>query len=105
MSQTTIENRTVLLSLHGADSVSAIGEFNNWSTVATPLKQISENEWELQLPPTVNLELLGLFVIEKGEHVGHVIEYADLICSCSSDRTGPRAHPVQLTLYESQRSR
>jgi hypothetical protein len=88
MSQTTSKNRTVLLSLHGADSVSAIGEFNNWSTVATPLKQINDDEWELQLPVNVDLERLGLFVIGKGEHSGHVIEYAEQICSRLSERNG-----------------
>jgi hypothetical protein len=80
MSQTTSENRIFLLSLHGADSVTEIGEFNNYSTVATPLKQINDDEWELQLPVNVDLERLGLFVIGKGEHSGHVVEYAELIC-------------------------
>ena len=68
------------MALPQADSVCAIGEFNNWSTVATPLSKTNVDEWELRLPPDVEIDQLGFFfVIAKGALFGRVIHRADLI--------------------------
>jgi 1,4-alpha-glucan branching enzyme len=68
----------LLMSIPHADSINAIGQFNNWSTVATPLTQVAENIWELQVPPEVEIERVGFFVIAKGAFFGRVINHADL---------------------------
>jgi len=70
----------MVISFRDADSVSAIGEFNNWSTVATPLNKIGEHEWELPgQPPNVEIERLGFFVIALGARSGRVFDYRNLI--------------------------
>jgi len=78
MSQIVQNNLRVVMSLPHADSVNAIGQFNNWSTVATPLTQTNEDEWEFQLPLYVKIEQLAFFVITKGELFGRVISHAEL---------------------------
>jgi len=63
-----------------ADSVCAIGEFNNWSTVATPLTKVNEDQWELRLPTDAVLEQLSFLVNPQGGRFGRLIrqkEFAD----------------------------
>jgi hypothetical protein len=72
-------NPNILISLPRVDTVFAIGEFNGWSTVATPLKQIDNDQWELQEPPrNVKLDRLAFFVVPQGRRTGRVINYRDL---------------------------
>lgn len=71
----------IVKSFRSAESVCAIGEFNNWSTVATPLTKTGEDEWELRLPPTVDLEGLGFFVIAEGERCGRVVSHVNEYCA------------------------
>jgi 1,4-alpha-glucan branching enzyme len=73
MFQMTRPNLRIVKSFPSADFVFAIGEFNNWSTVATPLTKNGDENWELQLPPNVDLDHLGFFVISEGARCGHVI--------------------------------
>jgi 1,4-alpha-glucan branching enzyme len=81
MSQVNEKNIRLRMSISDADSVNAVGEFNNWSTLATPLTQTGENIWELRLPAHVEVEKLGFFVIAKGQPFGRVINHADLLYS------------------------
>jgi hypothetical protein len=70
----------ILMSLPYADSVCAIGDFNNWSTVATPLSKVDDDQWELRsLQPEVEVERLSFFVIARGARYGRVIDCRDLI--------------------------
>ena len=79
MPQTFRESSTIVVSFPEADSVSAIGEFNNWSTVASLLNRIDENRWEFRAPlPDVEIERLGFFVILQGARSGRVINFRDL---------------------------
>ena len=64
----------ILMSFPRADSVYAMGKFNNWSTVATPLNKINEDQWELRvLNRELEMERLSFFVIERGARHGHVL--------------------------------
>jgi len=63
----------LIMTFPRADSVCAIGPFNNWSTVATPLTKIGEDEWELVVTPDVDREQLGFFVIAHGQHTGQIV--------------------------------
>jgi len=73
MSHAVHNSRAVLLAFPHADWVCAIGKFNNWSTTATPLTRIGENEWELQMPRESELEQLSFFVIAEGDRFGRVM--------------------------------
>jgi 1,4-alpha-glucan branching enzyme len=77
MYQVARQDHRIIKSFPYADFVSAIGEFNNWSTVATPLTKSGHENWELQLPPGVDSDHLGFFVIADGARCGHVIGPAD----------------------------
>jgi CheY-like chemotaxis protein len=72
------DSRFQILFRH-ADSVCAIGEFNNWSTVATPLSKVDADQWEFRVAhPDIRLDQLCFFVIPKGGRVGRVIRFRDL---------------------------
>ena len=74
------QDARILISVPAAETVCAIGEFNNWSTVATPLTKAGKDEWELSLPSGVELAELGFFVIPQGARTGRVLSQWDLIC-------------------------
>jgi 1,4-alpha-glucan branching enzyme len=73
MAPTSDAELKFLISFPQADSVCAIGEFNNWSTVATPLTKIGDDKWELRLPSHAELERLSFFVIPQGARIGRLI--------------------------------
>ena len=76
----TVDGQTrFLITFPQADSVCAIGEFNNWSTVATPLTKINGDQWELRLPPEAELDRLSFFVIPQGGRFGRLIHRHQLI--------------------------
>ena len=79
MSQIQEKNVRLRMAIADADSVNAVGSFNNFSTLATPLTQTAENVWELRLPVDVQIEKLGFFVIAKGARFGRIISHADLL--------------------------
>jgi len=68
-------NRRIQMFFPKAESVFAIGEFNHWSTVATPLARIEDqvDEWEFQLPSEVKVKQLDFFVIFQGARFGRLV--------------------------------
>jgi hypothetical protein len=81
MSQPIRNNLRILMSFPNAASVFAIGEFNDWSTVATPLTKAGDDQWEFQVPPDIDLEHLSFFVIGEGALMGRVIDRKRLVYS------------------------
>ena len=77
---TTSGNHRIQMSFPKAESVFAIGEFNHWSTVATPLAKIDDgdDEWELQLPLDVKPKQLDFFVILQGARFGRLVHRQNL---------------------------
>lgn len=79
MYQTESNPPPIRVSFPRADTIFAIGEFNGWSTVATPLRKIAADQWELREPAhTFDAERLAFFVIPEGSRIGRVIRYRDL---------------------------
>jgi 1,4-alpha-glucan branching enzyme len=70
--------RRFCLLLPGADSVSALGKFNNWSTTATFLTKLGGGRWELRLPDNLNADDLSFFVVPHGARSGYAVAYATL---------------------------
>jgi 1,4-alpha-glucan branching enzyme len=48
-----------------AAHVYLMGEFNNWSTTATPMQRSNDQLWELSIPVPSNSRRYGYFVIDK----------------------------------------
>lgn len=68
--------RRLQLHIPDAESVSAVGEFNNWSTASTPLENIGDNMWELLLLRRIDPFSLSFFVISRGSVGGHIVRLA-----------------------------
>jgi hypothetical protein len=90
MSEPIRNNLRILMSFPSAVSVFAIGEFNNWSTVATPLTKAGDDEWEFQVPPDIDLEHLSFFVVGEGARLGRVIDRKRLVYSRWPETEGSR---------------
>ena len=67
----------------GIAAVYLMGQFNNGSTVATPMTELGERRWEAMLPVVVPVESLCLFVWEDGNSFGRVVY--DLACDDDTD--------------------
>jgi len=64
---------TLRVQFSRAWSVHLMGEFNGWSTSATPLTQIDVDTWEAPLPPGTENERFLYFVHSRGRRYGHVL--------------------------------
>ncbi len=71
--------RTIRLRIPHAREVFLLGDFNNWSTVATPLRHIGGWMWEATVPAGSAMKQMAVFVIEQGQAVGRL---------CRLDETG-----------------
>ncbi len=74
----------VQVSFPSAQEVYLMGEFNNWSTTATPLVLLGNGIWEAKLSVTHMLRRLSFFVLEQGQRLGRVVEAEAKISLSSS---------------------
>ncbi len=63
---------TIQLRFPNAREVYLLGEFNNWSTIATPLRHIGDWVWEVTVPLGSPLRQLHAFVWEQGRGFGRL---------------------------------
>ena len=69
-----IDNCQVLrVRFPGAQEVFAVGRFNHWSTVDTPLVNLGDGFFEVALPPGTELRDLCFFVWDLGQHFGRIL--------------------------------
>lgn len=68
--------RKLHLHVPNAKCVSAVGEFNNWSTASDPLVNIDEDIWELELHSEIDPYSLSFFVMSRGDVGGHIVRVA-----------------------------
>lgn len=73
--KTTPETVVLRVRFPEAQTVFALGPFNNWSTTATALEYAGVDLWELILPPNANAEGLCFFVLRIGESIGHIRDH------------------------------
>ncbi len=71
-----------------AQAVSLMGPFNNWSTVATPMRQASDGTWGVAVEKTCLADRLSFFVWPHKASGGFVCRSA--VCECKS-RNRPSA--------------
>ncbi len=65
----------VLARFPNALGVYILGEFNNWSTTATPLRAMGQGDWEGNLPGRSEEAQVCFFVWERGQRFGHVMAH------------------------------
>ena len=64
------EGWTIRKRIPDADEVFVVGEFNQWSTAATPMTRIDGNLWEARIFRATQATDLCYFVFEKGRRGG-----------------------------------
>lgn len=55
-----------------AEAVYLLGEFNGWSTTATPMRSASDGGWELELPKQAKPDSVAFFFWLPGQNKGQV---------------------------------
>lgn len=55
-----------------AGEVFLVGEFNQWSTAATPMRNIGDGVWEVTLPMGTSLGRFCFYVLANGQARGHI---------------------------------
>ena len=68
--------RRVQAQLTGAQAVYLMGEFNNWSTTATPMQLVADELWEATLDPDVRPHSFRLFVWDEGRRIGRIMPWS-----------------------------
>jgi 1,4-alpha-glucan branching enzyme len=56
-----------------ATDVCLLGEFNNWSTAATPMMQIGLGIWEARLEASAQLKQVWFFVFDTSRRFGRLV--------------------------------
>jgi hypothetical protein len=56
-----------------ASDVCLLGEFNNWSTTATPMRRVGAGTWEARLEASVRLGNVCFFVYDTGQRIGRLV--------------------------------
>ncbi len=74
-----------------AQAVFILGEFNNWSTSATPMSPAGAGHWEIQLPMHDQPSRTYFFVWEKGKPFGKLVRH-------HSEPATPRAVPQAMAI-------
>jgi hypothetical protein len=64
---------SIRVKLKGADAVFLVGEFNNWSTVRTPMTSLHNGLWEITLPLFDRIHDLCFFVWEPHSLYGRLM--------------------------------
>ena len=62
-----------------AAAVHLVGEFNDWSTCATPMLCVGLGIWEARLDASAHLRDVWFFVLEAGQRFGRLVH------GCPSD--------------------
>ena len=65
--------RVVRAEFPEATDVCLLGEFNNWSTAATPMMQVGLGVWEARLEASDRLQQAWFFVFEAGRRFGRLV--------------------------------
>jgi hypothetical protein len=65
--------RVVNARFENATAVYLVGQFNNWSTLATPLVNLGSSVWHARLPLEADLKGLGFFVWKQGARLGRFV--------------------------------
>jgi hypothetical protein len=71
-------NKTIRVRFRDAAEVCLMGEFNNWSTVATRLVHVGSWVWEGTLPPGADLRETGFFVWAQGQRFGRFFRQGEV---------------------------
>lgn len=69
---------TVRLNRPEAREVFLMGEFNDWSTTATPMQQVEEGVWQVTLRLASELRRFGFFVWDGNHFVGQPVRGSDV---------------------------
>jgi hypothetical protein len=56
-----------------ATGVCLLGEFNHWSTIATPMVRVGVGIWEARLDASDRLRGVWFFVFDTGERFGRLV--------------------------------
>ena len=56
-----------------ASDVCLVGEFNNWSTAATPMIPVGSGVWEARLEASIRLQQVWFFVYDTGRRIGRLV--------------------------------
>jgi 1,4-alpha-glucan branching enzyme len=70
---TNATTQTIRARFPWAEEVCIVGEFNNWSTTATPMLHIGAGMWEVQVAAAGKLHDICFFVFERGRRLGRLV--------------------------------
>lgn len=65
--------QTVRTRIPDAAAVFLVGDFNNWSTAATPMHHVGQGEWEIHLSTSQRIERFCFFVWRQDQPFGHIL--------------------------------
>lgn len=57
----------------GADAVFLVGQFNNWSTLATPMRRLPSGIWQADLPAGTSVGRHSFFIFEDAQPFGRML--------------------------------
>jgi 1,4-alpha-glucan branching enzyme len=69
---TSRDGYTIKVHVPRAKEVCVMGRFNNWSTVATPLRHLGNWVWQVTLPLEAELSDMRFFIMNQGEFFGRM---------------------------------
>jgi hypothetical protein len=68
--------RVIRAQFPAASDVCLVGEFNNWSTAATPMIPVGSGVWEARLEASIHMPQIWFFVYDASRCFGRLVRGA-----------------------------